>query len=120
MATQLPQLLLFAILYISTSRCTEDYCRQMHFTTPIKDKALQGHVIYISEVPDLEVCQLKCYLEPNCVSINLGPSKANFKRSCELCNADSQQYPEKIVSKEGYFYQETNVNIIMLMMLHDV
>ena len=35
------------------------------------------------EVPNEGSCRVKCYMEPNCVSINMGPLKGG-KLDCEL------------------------------------
>jgi len=45
------------------------------FKEPITNKALPGHVIRTEKVADEGSCRLKCYLEPNCVSINVGPAE---------------------------------------------
>ena len=67
--------------------------------------ALINHVIVTVDVPSLEVCQVKCYVEPRCVSLNLGPRKENLKRSCELSDADERTHPQDLVAKDGYLYQ---------------
>ena len=78
----------------------------------MKDKALQGHVIHTSDVSDLEMCQFKCYLASSCISLNLGPIRANKKRSCELCDAhgDGNKHSDALTFREGYLHQGTNVN----------
>ena len=89
-----------------------DNCRHLQFLPPMKDKALQGHVIHTSDVSDLEMCQFKCYLAPSCISLNLGPITANKKRSCELCDAhgDGNKHSDALTFREGYLHQGTNVN----------
>ena len=82
-----------------------DDCRQLWFQEPTNGVALINHVIATMEVPDLDLCQFKCYLEPRCVSLNLGPSKENSKRDCELCDADGRTYPHELTAKFGYLYQ---------------
>ena len=70
------------ILYASF---TNDECRIILFKEPIQNKAMKGHVIRKEEVPNQGVCELKCYMEPNCVSINVGPMVGG-KHKCELNN----------------------------------
>ncbi|KAL9989348.1 hypothetical protein ACROYT_G003889 [Oculina patagonica] len=60
-----------------------DECRIIMFKEPMKNKAMAGHVIRSEEVPNQGTCRLKCYMEPNCVSINFGPSEGG-KYKCEL------------------------------------
>lgn len=55
------------------------------FKEPIADKALPGHVITTEQVPDERSCRVKCYMEPNCVSINVGPGTKE-QLTCELIN----------------------------------
>ena len=62
---------------------TGDECRIIMFKEPIENKAMTGHVIRSEEVPNQGTCRLMCYMEPNCVSINFGPSEGG-KYKCEL------------------------------------
>ena len=90
---------LFCFIYFS------DDCRQLWFQEPTNGVALINHVITTVEVPDLELCLFMCCQEPRCVSLNLGPSKENSKRDCELCDAEGRTYPHELVPKQGYLYQ---------------
>ena len=47
---------------------------------------MKGHVIRSVEVLNEGSCRVMCYMEPNCVSINVGPSERG-KHKCELNNA---------------------------------
>ena len=60
-----------------------EYDRMLIFTEPLTDKALSGHVIRTEIVANEGSCRVKCYLEPNCVSINVGPAD-DGKQMCEL------------------------------------
>ncbi|RMX50039.1 hypothetical protein pdam_00002902 [Pocillopora damicornis] len=110
MAGSLTRLFLQLFLYFASSYCTEDNCRQLEFLPPMKDKALRGHVIHTSDVSDLEMCQFKCYLASSCISLNLGPIRANKKRSCELCDAhgDGNKHSDALTFRKGYLHQGTN------------
>ena len=57
-----------------------DYCRIIPFKKPIPDKVFVGNVIRTEKVSDEESCRLKCYLEPNCVSINVA-----LQKRMEIC-----------------------------------
>ena len=62
-----------------------DDCRVIQFKAGTKNKILTKHVIRSEQVLDKDICELKCYFEPNCVSYNFGPlGDGTFK--CELSN----------------------------------
>ena len=73
------------------------------------DKRLPGHVIRTESVANEGGCRVKCFLEPNCVSINVGPAVAG-KRSCEL-NNDTDESPEQSALKgeSGYIHYAVEV-----------
>ena len=55
---------------------TTEYNRVIIFKGPMADKRLPGHVIRTESVANEGGCRVKCFLEPNCVSINVGPAVA--------------------------------------------
>ncbi|CAH3176437.1 unnamed protein product, partial [Porites evermanni] len=61
-----------------------EYNRVLIFKEPVEDKILPGHVIRTEKVPNEGSCRVKCFLEPNCVSINVGPADDQGPRICEL------------------------------------
>ena len=67
----------------------DDECRMILFKEPISDKAMKGHLIRKKEVPSDGSCRVMCYMEPDCVSINIGPGKdGNYE--CELNDATEE------------------------------
>ena len=62
-----------------------DKCRRILFNVPIQHKALTGRLIRTVETLNPGSCQVKCYNEPNCVSINVGPLDRG-RHKCELNN----------------------------------
>ena len=78
------------------------------------DKRLPGHVIRTESVANEGGCRVKCFLEPNCVSINVGPAVAG-KRSCEL-NNDTDESPEQSALKgeSGYIHYAVEVQNTIL------
>ena len=62
-----------------------EYNRIIIFKEPVYEKVLPGHVIRTEKVKNEGSCRVKCYLEPNCVSINVGP-EVEGTRTCELKN----------------------------------
>jgi len=50
-------------------------------------------------------------MEPNCVSINLGPLEGG-KHKCDLNAADENQFANSLVSKPTFTYLAIEVNVI--------
>ncbi|PFX18704.1 Pikachurin [Stylophora pistillata] len=87
-----------------SSECSGEECRSIVFKEPIQDKVIKGHLIRLEEVPHQGSCNVLCYMEPSCVSINVGPSQAKGGNYiCELNNA-SDEIPGSsyLQSKEDY------------------
>ena len=78
----------------------------MHFTKPVRENALVGHVIRSLEVERESACTVNCYLEANCVSLNLGPLQ-DGKHVCELSDSDYHIHPEDLVRRVGFAYKGT-------------
>ncbi|XP_020610636.1 venom prothrombin activator hopsarin-D-like [Orbicella faveolata] len=84
--------------------CFDDECRNIIFKEPVANKAMKNHVIKSEEVPSEGSCRLMCYMEPNCVSINLGALEEG-KHKCELNNAtDENQFANSLVNKPALTY----------------
>ncbi|KAL9974203.1 hypothetical protein ACROYT_G011216 [Oculina patagonica] len=84
--------------------CSGDQCRNIMFKEPVADRAMKNHVIRSEEVPNEGTCRLLCYMEPNCVSINLGPLEGG-KHKCDLNNAtDENQITMILVDKPSFTY----------------
>ena len=83
-----------------------DEGRTIIFKEPIANKALEGHVISTEEVPNEGSCRVKCYMEPNCVSINMGPLKEGIRKlKCELNDAtDENELETSLKNKAAYTY----------------
>ena len=83
----------------------DDECRSIEFKEPVVNKAMNNHVIRSEEVLSEGSCRLLCYMEPNCVSINLGPLKGG-KHKCELNNNTDENHLE---NKEDFTYLAVEV-----------
>lgn len=95
--------LFFAVL-------TTEYDRILIFKEPLSNKALKGHLIRTEKVSDEGSCRLKCYLEPNCVSVNVGPLDEGT-HICEL-NNDTDESPSHLavlVERHLYTYYAVEV-----------
>ncbi len=88
---------------------TVEYDRILLFKEPVSNKALEGHVIRTERVSDEGSCRVKCYLEPNCVSINVGP----FDEKTQICelNDDTDESPSHLalVERQRYTYYAVEV-----------
>jgi len=88
-----------------------EYDRILIFKEPLSNKALEGHLIRTVKVSDEANCRLKCYLEPNCVSVNVGPMDEG-SHICEL-NNDTDESPSHLalVERQLYTYYAVEVHI---------
>jgi len=89
------------------SACLNGNCRNLAFPSVFffANKRLVKHNITAVRVPDMDVCELLCYQEPNCVSVNFkGTSSSDGKYRCELNNATHQGRDGQFKDEEGYFY----------------
>ena len=86
-----------------------EYDRILIFKEPFSNKALEGHLIRTEKVSDEGNCRLKCYLEPNCVSVNVGPLDKGT-HICEL-NNDTDESPSylALVERQLYTYHAVEV-----------
>ena len=76
-------------------------------------------MIRSAEVPSEGGCRLMCYMEPNCVSINLGPLKGG-KHICELNNAtDDNQFASHLQNKPAFTYLAIEVMSYMTQKLRN-
>ena len=76
-------------------------------------KRLQNHVIRIAKVMVQEFCETMCYMEPNCVSINLekhADGNGNYK--CELNNVTHEGYEGDWVKEKNFFHHASKVTAI--------
>ena len=88
---------------------TDDDCRIIEFKEPIENKAMKDHVIRSAEVINEGSCRVLCYVDPNCVSINFGPSQGG-KYRCELNNATDEN---NLTVHEAFTFLAIEVNILM-------
>ena len=75
-------------------------------------KRLVNHTIRTVEITVSRFCENLCYMEPDCVSINLytrADGNGNYK--CELNNATHEGHEERLIDQEMYSYRAAEVNI---------
>ena len=87
-------------------------CRVLAFPSYflIADKCLEGHTILIVQhVPDMGLCELLCYNQPNCVSVNY---EIQRERRCELNNSTHRAHDADFKEREGYLYHGAIVSFL--------
>ena len=83
--------------------------RIITFKEPIPNKVLKGYVIGRERVPNEGSCRVNCYLNPDCVSINMGPLIEGVL-TCELNAAsDGNEYSSRLEHQESHTYLEIEV-----------
>ena len=97
------------LLNKNSSQSTDD-CRNVEITPPISDSALVGHVINETEVGFLGTCRVMCYIEADCVSLNVVPLQHAESLLCELSDSDHIQHPEDLFYRPGSTYVSIKVS----------
>ena len=77
---------------------------------PVKNMALHNHVIQSVQAANEDICQLNCYLEPNCVSYNYG-RQGDGTFVCELSDSNHQLVSSgDLRARDGFIYSTTVVS----------
>ena len=72
---------------------------------------LPGHVIRTEKVANEGSCRVRCFLEPNCVSINVGPADDQGQRTCELKSfTDESPSQTGLQQKTGHIHYSAEVS----------
>ncbi|XP_015763707.1 PREDICTED: neurogenic locus notch homolog protein 1-like [Acropora digitifera] len=83
-------------------------CRQLFFPAKFMfgDRRLTKHTIATIKVVDFDFCEMQCYNQLNCVSINFKvlPDSEGL-HECELNNATHQSHDNDLQNKKGYVYK---------------
>ena len=96
--------------YLFSTVYATGYKRMLMLKEPVDGKILPGHVIKTEKVANEGSCRVKCFTEPNCVSINVGPDE-NGGRMCELKNfTDESLSKSGLEEKEGYIHYAVEVS----------
>ena len=88
------------------------YCRELVFPefSSFAHKRLVNHDIETLQVNDFDMCQLRCYQDPNCVSINFNVNHdCKGLHDCELNNATHVRHDKELKDKTDYVYHGTLV-----------
>lgn len=58
-----------------------------------------------------DICELQCYMEHNCVSINFEVRPgASGAHNCDLNNSTQKEHEKDLVKAANYVYHGTNVS----------
>ena len=86
-----------------------DVCRILEFKPAMKGYNLHGHIFKSVEIQNETDCDVKCYLESDCISFNVVTSPTDGKITCELSNSDHETHPEDLRRQFGAVYQPIKV-----------
>ena len=81
------------------------------------NRRLMKHIIATIKVVDFDLCELQCYHQPNCVSINFNViPESEGLHECELSNATHRGHDYELMNRDGYTYKGAevrNLNILL-------
>ena len=93
-------------------------CRQLFFPADFMFgyRRLINHVIATIRVLDFDLCELQCYHQPNCVSINFNviPDREGL-HECELNNCTHRSHDNELINRDGYLYKGAKVRNLNLL-----
>ena len=93
------------------------HCRNLRFTIdPIHGHRLDNHVIRAIDVSNEHICQVYCFLEPNCVSYNFNKKEdTDGQHKCDLNNAAYEHvdstHSSDLTKNENYVYRGAEVSM---------
>ena len=101
----------FVPLFLFSTVYATGYNRILMFKEPVDGKILPGHVIKTEKVANEGSCRVKCFMEPNCVSITVGPADEHGGRMCELKNfTDESSSQSDLEERKGLIYYAVEVS----------
>ena len=69
------------------------------------------HVIKRGPVKDLDECEYRCYLDPNCVSLNIkNKDHDSGTHECELNNSTRLEHDGDLKDNQLYYYRGAEVS----------
>ena len=103
---------IYIYIYIYNPLIFQGECRQLFFPAKFMfdDRRLMKHIIATIKVLDVDLCELQCYLQPNCVSINFNViADSEGLHDCEFNNATHRSHEIDLQNKHGYVYKGAEV-----------
>ena len=74
-----------------------------------------NHTIISVSVKDLDECEYRCYLNANCVSLNIRDHH-NGTHECELNNSTHLEHDGHLKDSELYYYRGAEVRVIIFVL----
>ena len=74
------------------------------------EKRLVNHWIKAMIVKDLDECEYRCYLDANCVSLNIKNKDPNGTHECELNNSTHLEHDGNLTDNYLYYYRGAEVS----------
>ena len=75
------------------------------------ERRLVNHIIEEKVVKNLDDCELFCYLNDNCVSLNFKKDPDdNDAHNCELNNATHLRYDSDLTTDANFYYRGSKVS----------
>ena len=86
----------------------------------MKNKALRNHVMKSFQEIEEGICELQCYLEPNCVSYNYGPSlcELNDMTHLEAQSSDMEERDGCIYRLISHVSNTRRIHIFLCLLIH--
>ena len=82
-------------------------------------RLLINHVIRIVEVLTMNFCENMCYMEPDCVSINLDKRVSEHgEYKCYLNNVTHERHEHDLKKEDNHFYHVAEVGVALLANTH--
>ncbi|XP_067057281.1 uncharacterized protein [Acropora muricata] len=103
-----PKTLTILVLFLGViSACPDGERRQLFFRADFTfgNRRLMKHVIESIKVRDFDMCELHCYHQPSCVSINFNVIPDSNVHECELNNATHRSHDNELENIGGYIYK---------------
>ncbi|XP_015751033.1 PREDICTED: neurogenic locus Notch protein-like isoform X1 [Acropora digitifera] len=94
----------FVLYVLHSSSCLANIDRIITFKEPIPERVMEDHVLSSSRVQTEGSCRVNCYMEPNCVSINMR-RLAGGAMICELNDVTTSDY-FVLTTKSSHSYME--------------
>ena len=96
-----------------------DQCRQFTPEKSFDGRRLINHVIRIVKVLTVSFCDKMCYMEPDCVSINLYKRvSGHWGYKCELNNVTHEKHEDDLEKKDEYLYHAAEVGVASFVSTH--
>ena len=74
------------------------------------EKRLLNHTINTVRVENLDECEYRCYLDANCVSLNIKNKDPDGTHECELNNSTHLEHDGHLKDNQLYYYRGAEVS----------